>query len=297
MDSHIVRCYGLIYNPRAGDGSRRDLPRVTAERLRAAGHSVREYTEDETSAEAAAAAIREGCDVLVACGGDGTVNAVAQAVFAADAILGVLPLGTLNHFARDLGIRGMADAERILLASRIRAVDAGVVNGHLFLNNSGIGIYPAMVLERERVRKAGLPRWPAFIVACIRILVKLPFRHLRLEADGKQLTRSTPFLFVGNNAYTVEGPWLGRRTRLDEGLLGICTARHVGPTGLLRIAMRALLGTVRRDRDFTMLTAKKLIVRRRKKGTANVSLDGEVRRIRMPLEYSSLPGAIRVLAP
>jgi diacylglycerol kinase family enzyme len=292
----IVRCYGFIYNPQAGDGRRLGLMRAAAGRLRTEGHQVREFISDGDPGVAADNAVREGCDVLVACGGDGTVNAVAQVASVRNAILGVLPLGTLNHFARDLGLQDLASAERALLAGRVHTVDAGMVNGHLFLNNSGIGIYPMMVLERERVRKAGVPRWPAFVVAFVKILLKMPFRHLRLEADGVHLARSTPFLFVGNNVYSVEGKSLGHRMTLDEGLLGIYTARHIGPTGLLRIAVRALLGTVRRDRDFTALTAKKLTVRRRRKGYAHVSLDGEVRRLRMPLEYTSVPGAIKVLA-
>jgi diacylglycerol kinase family enzyme len=298
-----VRCYGFIYNPRSGDGHRSALLRLSAERLRSHGKQVSEYVGETGLGELVQSAIRDGCDAIVACGGDGTVNAVANALLASfeggdeSAVLGVLPLGTLNHFAKDLGIFGMADAERVLLADRVIEVDAGVVNGRLFVNNSGIGIYPMMVLERERVRMAGLPKWPAFVVACVKTILKLPFQRLHLEADGVRLARSTPFLFVGNNVYTVEGKSLGRRNRLDEGVLGICTARHVGPTGLFRIAFRALIGTVSQDRDFTALTAEKLTVRRNRKRPMHVSLDGEVCRMRLPLEYSIARRAIRVLAP
>ena len=154
-----------------------------------------------------------------------------------------------------------------------------------------------MVLEREKVRKTGMPKWPAFVVACIRTILKLPFQRLHLEADGVRIARSTPFLFVGNNVYTVEGKSLGRRNRLDQGVLGICTARHIGPTGLFRIAVRALMGTVSQDRDFTALTARKLTVRRTRRRRVHVSLDGEVCRMRLPLEYSIARRAIRVLAP
>jgi diacylglycerol kinase family enzyme len=299
-----VRCYGFIYNPRSGDGHRRDLLLLSAERLRAQGKQVREYLADGEPGKQVDAALYDGCDVIVACGGDGTVSSVAHALHERRgastnpaAVLGVLPLGTLNHFAKDLGIFGMADAERILLTGQVREIDAGMVNGRLFVNNSGIGIYPMMVLERERVRKAGVPKWPAFVLACIKILLNLPFLRLRLEADGVRLARHTPFLFVGNNVYTVQGKKLGRRRHLDEGLLGIYTARHVGPTGLFRIALRALLGTIRQDRDFTALTAKHLLVSGRPKRPLHVSLDGEVCRMKAPLEYSVLPQALRVLAP
>lgn len=294
-----MRCYGFIYNPRAGDGHRSELLRQSAERLRAQGKTVIEYLTGADCGELVRSAVRDGCEVIVACGGDGTVNSVAEALWLnkESALLGVLPLGTLNHFAKDLGISGMAEAERVLLEARVAEIDAGVVNGRLFVNNSGIGIYPMMVLEREKVRKTGMPKWPAFVVACIRTILKLPFQRLHLEADGVRIARSTPFLFVGNNVYTVEGKSLGRRNRLDQGVLGICTARHIGPTGLFRIAVRALMGTVSQDRDFTALTARKLTVRRTRRRRVHVSLDGEVCRMRLPLEYSIARRAIQVLAP
>lgn len=292
-----MRCYGLIYNPKSGTGRRSGLLRDAAEKLKAQGHDVREFAIEKDPGETAESAFQQGCEVLVACGGDGTVNAVAKVARERNAILGVLPLGTLNHFARDLGISSPAHAERTLLAGHTRFIDAAMVNGNLFVNNSGIGIYPMMVLHRERVQKAGVPKWPAFLVASLKILFKMPFRRLLIEADGEVLARSTPFLFVGNNVYTLEGMSLGQRTCLDAGLLGICTSSHVGVPGLLRIAFRALLGTVRKDRDFTALSARKLIVRRKKKGSIHVSLDGEVRLLKMPLEYSILPRAICVIAP
>ena len=290
-----MRCYGFIYNPRSGDGRRLELLRGVKKNLRATGVEVREYLAAGDPAAEARTAVRDGCDVVVACGGDGTVNGTASAVRGSGAVLGVLPLGTLNHFAKDLGIHGLAQAEQVLLTGTVREIDAGFVNGRLFVNNSGIGIYPVMVLEREKVRKAGIPKWPAFAWAFLRTAGKMPFMQLRIDADGVPMARSTPFLFVGNNEYAVEGKSLGTRPRLDGGLLGVYTARHIGPTGLARIAFRALLGTIRHDRDFIAFTAKRLTVER--KGRIHVSLDGEVCRLTGPLRYSIGPGAIRVLAP
>ena len=296
-----MRCYGFIYNPRSGSGHRPALLRASVERLRAAGHEVREYLcdsdRDGDPSQAAEAAVRDACGVLVACGGDGTVNAVARVAKTHHLVLGVLPFGTLNHFAKDLGIHGTAHAEQVLLAGHIREIDAGLVNGRLFLNNAGIGIYPMMVLERERVQKAGIPKWPAFVAACVKIVLKMPFRRLCIKADGVRLARTTPFLFVGNNVYSIEGKSLGRRACLDAGVLGVCTARHVGPAGLFRFALRALMGTLRQDRDFTALTTTKLTVERKRRRALHVSRDGEVCRMRLPLEFSTVPRAIQVLAP
>jgi len=292
-----LRRYGFIFNSRAGRGGQSALVHAAMAALRARGDEAREYECPASPVVPVAHAIRDGCTVIVACGGDGTVSGVAAALRESHVPLGVFPLGTLNHFARDLGIRSLDEAERVLFEGRVREIDGGMVNGRLFINNSGIGIYPAIVIEREKVRRTGMPKWPAFLIACIRSLFRLPFLRLHLEADGIHLARITPFLFVGNNVYETEGRSIGTRARLDGGTLGVCTARHHGPMGLIRIAFRALAGSVREDRDFTLLTARQITVRTRRRARLYVSLDGELCRLKPPLHYSVLPHAIRVLTP
>lgn len=292
-----MRRFGLIYNPRAGRGWQAGVVHATAADLRARGYEALEYECPGDPADPVARALADQCSVIVACGGDGTVSGVAAALFHSSAVLGVLPLGTLNHFAKDLGVSDIGKARSVLLEGNVREIDTGMVNGRTFINNSGIGIYPAMVFERERVRKRGIPKWPAFILACFKALAKMPFLRLHLEADGRRLARVTPFLFVGNNLYEIEGLSVGRRKRLDGGVLEICTARHSGPLGLIRIAFRALTGHLREDRDFTLLTAKALTVQTRRRARLRVSLDGELHRMKLPLEYSIVPRALRVLAP
>ncbi len=266
-------------------------------RLRAQGHQTTRYDNASDPAQSVGRAQSDGCTVFVACGGDGTVSGVAAAAIATGATLGVFPMGTLNHFAGDLGLKDMGVAEEALLSGHTRQVDAASVNGRFFINNSGIGIYPAMVVEREAVRRVGIPKWPAFFVACCKALFRLPRLRLRLEADGKRVEHTTPFLFVGNNVYEPEGLSLGSRARLDAGQLVIFTARHSGPTGLIRIAFRALAGSVRADRDFTEMTAARLTVQTRPPARLHVSCDGELVRMDTPLEYEIRPGALRVLAP
>jgi len=210
--------------------------------------------------------------------------------------MGILPLGTLNHFARDLGIASPAAAEGALIRGRTRMVDVASLNGRIFVNNSGIGIYPVIVLDRDAARKTGVPRWPAFVWACIRAIARPPLVRLRLEADELHLARVTPFLFVGNNLYRTEGLAVGTRETLVGGVLGICTARHHGRLGIVRLAFRSIAGTIRQDRDFTVLTARRLVVRTAARHV-RVSLDGELGRMQPPLEYETLPGALKVIAP
>ena len=292
-----MRRFAFIYNARAGYGQQAGIVHAVSEKLRANGDEAREYDCPSDPAEPVARALRDDCHIIVACGGDGTVSGVVSAMRTSGAVLAVLPLGTLNHFAKDLGIPGIGAAEKVLLGARIRTIDLGMVNGHPFVNNSGIGIYPAVVTLRERVRKHGVPKWIAFAFACLKALAKLPFLRLRLEADGRAVARTTPFLFVGNNVYEIEGRSTGTRKRLDGATLGICTARRHGPLGLIRMALRALTGHLREDRDFTAITARQLTVRVKRRKRLHVSLDGEVRTMRLPLEYSVEPGALRVLAP
>lgn len=288
---------GFIVNHRSGRGRNRDALLRTIESVRSQGHDVRIYECPSAPARPVAAALKDECSVIVACGGDGTVGGVAAAMCKSGATLAVFPVGTLNHFAVDLGIKDLATAEQALLTGKPRQIDVATVNDRVFINNSGIGIYPAIVLEREAIRGRGIPKWPAFLIGCCKALFNLPFLRLHLEADGVTISRVTPFLFVGNNAYEMHGRNLGRRARLDGSELIVFTARHSGPTGLVRIAFRAIASRLQEGRDLTVLKPTALTVRTRRASRLHVSLDGEVVRMTTPLRYAIQPGALKVLAP
>jgi diacylglycerol kinase family enzyme len=132
--------------------------------------------------------------------------------------------------------------------------------------------------------------------ACIKAILKPPILRLRLEADGVRLARVSPFLFVGDNVYRTNGLAVGTRARLDEGVLGVCTARHHGRAGILRLALRSITGSIRQDRDFTFLTCRNLVVHTAAR-ELRVSLDGELEQMVPPLCYEILPGALQVIAP
>ena len=146
-------------------------------------------------AELAREAARGDWTVIVAGGGDGTINAVASAVVGSDKVLGVLPLGTLNHFARDLKIPNDLDlAARAIISGQTISVDVGEVNGRIFLNNSSLGLYPTIVLEREKKQRLGSGKWPAFVWAAVTVFRRYPFLDVRLSVDGKEFRRRTPFV-------------------------------------------------------------------------------------------------------
>jgi diacylglycerol kinase family enzyme len=237
---------------------------------------------------------------IVAAGGDGTVNCIASAVVEKhpEASFGVLPVGTLNHFAKDMKLPlTLEAAARVIGAGVTRQVDAGEVNGHLFVNNSSIGFYPGMVLQRERLRKVGWNKWASLLIASLRAFLR--FRHLRVRvtlSNGECLHRTTPFVFVGNNEYTMEGIAAGTRERLDTGRLYLYMAPGANRLSLLRLTLAALRNKVRESPNFESLCVEAFTVDHRRR-TAHVALDGEVVRTKGPLHYRIRPLALKVLVP
>jgi diacylglycerol kinase family enzyme len=242
--------------------------------------------------------LKTGYKTIVAAGGDGTVNAIAAVLVDTDAVLGVLPVGGLNHFAKDIGVPpDLEAAVRHLANGMVRTVDVGEVNGRIFVNNSGLGLYPLLVVERERRRRLGEDKWAAFLRASIETLRRFPFLHVRLTVEGREFARRTPFVFVGNNVYRMVGLRLGSRDSLTDGLLFLGVARRpIGRWGLIQLAFRALFGHIREERDLDLVVAKEIHITSRRR-RVRVSLDGEVTRMATPLQYRTRPGALKVIAP
>jgi len=243
-------------------------------------------------------ALKEGARLVAAGGGDGTINAVASVMVDSGVPFGVLPLGTLNHFAKDLGIPLDLDAAvRNLATGRPAQVDVGEVNGRVFLNNSSLGLYPDIVRDREKQqRRLGRGKWPAAAWAALAALRRYPFLSMRVKVNGETLARRTPFVFIGNNAYTMEGLSIGERARLDEGVLSLYVAQHPTRLGLLRFAFDALRGRLGEERDFDVLHAPDFDIDTHRKRLL-VATDGEVTVMTPPLRYRMRPGALTVLVP
>ena len=249
--------------------------------------------------ELARRALSNGGRAVVAGGGDGTVSTVAGALVGSGRPLGVLPLGTLNHFAKDLGIPlTLEEAARNVCEGREVSVDVGEVNGQVFVNNSSLGLYPRIVRRRERLQeREGSGKWSAFMRASLSVLRRYPFMHVRLDADGQRVARKTPFVFVGNNEYQMESLQMGGRTCLDAGHLCLYVAHRTGRLGLLRLALSALFGRIRQAEDFDALCAREIWVETRRPKRLPVATDGEVRVLTTPLHYRIRPGALKVIVP
>jgi diacylglycerol kinase family enzyme len=240
-----------------------------------------------------------GDELLVVGGGDGTISAAASALVGTDTRLGILPLGTLNHFARDLGIpTDLDEAAQLIARGHVRRVDVGEMNGRIFINNSAIGLYPLMVVDRDlQRRRLGRSKRVAMLVASLRTLIRFNHHRLTLTVNEDRTGRvDTPLLFVGNNEYRTDIGAAGTRERLDAGELCVFVMRKKTRRGMIAASIRALFNRVRADDMVRLDHVERLQVASHRSQLA-VSLDGEVVRAEPPLDYKIRKQALLVIAP
>jgi diacylglycerol kinase family enzyme len=237
-------------------------------------------------------------DAVIVGGGDGSIQTVAGLLADSGVPLGILPLGTLNHFAKDLGIPlAVEEAIATIATGMTRLVDLGEVNGEIFINNSSIGFYPYLVVERERERRRGrLSKWAALVLAAPRVFRHLPFFRLMIRVMGNAELVRSPCVFVGNNAYHLTLPAAGTRGRLDRGELCLYAAKAQSRLALFWLACRSVLGFDIPERDLRIFMGNTAEISARRHWLL-VATDGEVKTMRSPLNYRSRPGALRVFAP
>ena len=240
-----------------------------------------------------------GDELLVVGGGDGTISAAASALVGTQTKLGILPLGTLNHFARDLGIpTDLDEAAQLIARGHVRRVDVGEMNGRIFINNSAIGLYPLMVVDRDlQRRRLGRSKRVAMLVASLRTLIRFNHHRLTLTVNEDRTGRvDTPLLFVGNNEYRTDIGAAGTREKLDGGELCVFVMRKKTRRGMIAASVRALFNRMRPDDLVRLDHVERLQVASHRSQLA-VSLDGEVIRAEPPLDYKTRKQALLVIAP
>jgi diacylglycerol kinase family enzyme len=209
-----------------------------------------------------------------------------------------LPLGTLNHFARDLGIPAdLTEAARLIARRRAKSVDVAEMNGRVFINNSAIGLYPLMVVDRDVQRaRLGRSKRLAMIVAAVRTLARFRHHRLTLTINDQKTTVDTPLLFVGNNRYRLDIGAPGERESIDDGCLSVYVMRKNSRRGFIAASVRALINRRKPGEMLELEHVERLRVASSRSMLA-VSLDGEVVRAAPPLEYKIRKKALRVIAP
>ena len=293
MENDGTRQIALVVNPKSGKGSE---PREVAKRFAAQGLPV-ELFEAADPVEAAKQARAAGARTVVAAGGDGTVSAVASVLAGSDVALGIVPAGTLNHLAKELRIPTDQDAAiRVIAAGRLACVDVAEVNGRVFVNNSSLGLYPAMVTSRKKEEKLGRGRWMALFRASVMTLRRMPRIDVRLTAGDTQIERRTPIVFVGNNPYEVEGMKAGSRVRLNTGKLFVSIATARSGLDMIRLSLLALLGRLKERDEFEAFLAEAAVVESHREHI-RISLDGEVVTMNTPLHYRIRPACLHIIVP
>jgi diacylglycerol kinase family enzyme len=289
----------VVLNDSSGSGDCAAAAKQVEEIFAAAGREARITVAQGGDALRLAAeqAVESGCDTLLAGGGDGTINTVASVLIGRDIPLGVLPLGTLNHFAKDLGIPLELDqAAAVVLEGVVCRVDVGEVNGRVFLNNSSLGVYPAIVRLRERYQAGGFGKWIAALWASLTVLRRNPFMGVRIIAEGETIVRRTPFVFVGNNEYRMVGLHAGSRDSVAGGRLAVYVLDAERRVGLIRLAWQVVRKGVEEVKELALLTVEQATIETRRR-RLQVALDGEVVPMESPLEYRIRPLALRVHVP
>jgi diacylglycerol kinase family enzyme len=249
---------------------------------------------DRLEAAIRAAAERSPTTVVVA-GGDGSLGTAAGVLAGGDVPLGILPLGTFNHFAKDLGIPLELEAAAVVaLSGPVEAVDVAEVNGRCFVNNSSLGVYPAMVGIRDRIREQrGWGKVRAVPVAAWRVLRRFPVRRLDITAAGYRAELRTPFVFVGNDRYEIGPSGVGERTVLDRGEVCLYVARAASRRKLVGIALRSVVRGSTAVPELEEHCASEIVVAARHH-RLSVAVDGEVVTLRSPLRYRSRERALPV---
>lgn len=298
----------IVLNAGSGSESAAEARRVIEEGCTAAGHPHRIFMVDgpgrvQALAREAVERARAVGGVVVAAGGDGTINAVAQATLGSGCAFGVLPQGTFNYFSRTHGIpRDTAQALQVLLNGQPRAAQVGLVNDRVFLVNASMGLYAELLEERETYKaRYGRSRWIAFFAGLLTVM-RGRHRHwnLRMAWRGQEKDIRTPTLFVGNNPLQLLQVGIDHADAPEQGQLAAIALKPVGLLAMPELLVRGALGRLGgADRvlsfPFESMTVKagRLHAPRRVK----VATDGEIAWTDMPLLFRVSPEPLWLVRP
>jgi diacylglycerol kinase family enzyme len=297
----------IVFNLGAGHGNADAVRNAITEACSAAGRPVQLLDVDDPSrlaeiARQAVQAAQAHGGVVVAAGGDGTINTVAQATLGSGCDFGVLPQGTFNYFSRTHGIPAdPQQAMQVLLTAPAQPVQVGLVNGRVFLVNASLGLYPRLLEDREAwKRQLGRSRLVAFGAGLLTLLRGHRNLQLALDVQGSQRLLRTPTLFIGNNALQMEQLGLPQAQAIDAGALAVVALRPVGRLALLGLLLRGALGRLGEADQVINFGCQRLTVlpswRWARRGM-KVATDGEVQRMRLPLQFSVSPTPLQLIRP
>ncbi len=287
----------MFFNPSSGVKIPSAELSALEEASTAAGLEVVHVTRELDCAALIRQRRHEGVRLFVAAGGDGTINTVIQPLVNTDAIFGVIPIGTYNHFAKDLGIPlPWREALDVVLTGEIKPIDAARINERFFVNNISLGLYPELVARREE-KGRDYPRWKARLYAAYATLQKYPHVAVTLESEHHHEVVRTHMLMISNNSYDlsrlgIEAP----RMALEEGRLSIYWLPHVPRLELTRFVAHFLAGRVHTTPGFRSFRTSRVKLQSSKR-RLHLGIDGEVVTMATPLVITIVPQSLSVKVP
>ncbi len=292
----------VLLNGSAGtlaNSTTKDEPERIRRAFEAAGHEVEVRDVDGSKLEEEAKrALDSDIDAIIAGGGDGTLNAIANVVAGSGKAYGVLPLGTHNHFAKDLGTPLELEAAiAALSAGEIVDLPIAEVNGRIFLNFSALGFHPELVRHRDAQRKTlGRGKWWAMVVAMVHMFTRFPIIRVRLTTPDRTMKRNTPSVIVCNNPHQMKVFGVESASVTERGLLNVYVARRSSRMGMIWLFIRAMFKSLDQAKNFESLALGQVTIDT-SFGHARVSIDGELADMRPPLKYQISTRPLRVLRP
>jgi len=255
------------------------------------------------AAEAAAAAVARGAAVI-AVGGDGSLNTVAQAAHTAGCPIGVIPYGTFNYFARTHGIpTEPAAAARLLLDARPMPVQVATINDRVFLVNASLGVYPELLQDREAYKaRFGRSRWVAFVAACATLLRAQRRLRLHIEMGSRIRDVQTLTLFVGNNRLQLQQFGAEPEDTLagtpGDGSIAALMLRPIGTLSMIGLMLHGAMGRLGEAAGVEGFEFQHMVVKPRLapgRREVVVAFDGEVALMRTPIDIRVLDKPLYLL--
>ena len=297
----------ILLNAGSGSGDAQAVHQAIDNVLRPAGRRYRIVTPERgaqiplAARRAAEQAYAQG-GVVVAAGGDGTLNAVAQAAHDTGCPMGVLPRGTFNYFGRTQGIPlDLEEATRALLTARVHPVQVGLVNDRVFLVNASVGLYAELLEDRERLKtRYGRRRLVALAAGIATLMRSRPQLRLRIELGAKVRDVRTPTLFVGNNRLQLEQVGIAHAPAVDHGRVAAVMLRPMSTWAMLGLMLRGAMGTLgdaERVESFQFQHMTVMPWLPYGLGRIKVAADGELMLMRTPLEFRVSPRPLYLLKP
>lgn len=295
----MKRAFKLIINVSSGHDEKEKALTLIREKLSLL--DVVTIEKDDNFLEKAKAAVlvaKTDESIVVAAGGDGSINAVAGLCLEHDVLMGVLPMGTFNFFARDLKIPvDLFEALDVLLNGKLAHVPVGMLNDKIFLVHAGIGLYSEIMRNREKDKqKFGRYRIVAFISSFLSLMKTKNTHSVTIETETEEINRKTLNIFVGNNVLQLEKLGLVANNEVKNDELAVILLKPMSALQRLRFTFLGLIRNMKLEKRIETFTAKNFLVETEQKNL-QAAIDGELVSVSSPLNFKCISSGLRVIIP